>query len=227
MEDINIQELLQYFMQKKFILVIIIATCLVVGNVYSAFIQKPLYRSTTSMVLVSEENTSSSITQNDILLNNNLLSTYSEIITSRTVLADVKANLKLNDSIESLSNCITVSSVANTQLIKISVVRDKKEEAKIIADETAKVFSKKITSIYKIQNISIVDKAQMPTKAYNKNIIKQNLIIIIIGLILSFIIIFIIYYFDTTIKDTKIIEDKLDLVIFGSVPKVGDGYVSK
>ena len=40
-------------------------------------------------------------------------------------------------------------------------------------------------------------------------------------------IIFIIFYFDTSIKDAKTVEEKLDLTVLGVVPKVGDKYGSK
>lgn len=222
MEEINLKELWQYFWQRKLIFLAIAIGVMLLGNLYAEFFQVPLYKSTTSLVLVNEENSNTGITQNDVNLNNNLLSTYSEIVTSRTVLSDVKKNLKLKESIDELSKCISVTAVSNTQLIKIEVSRESKKEAKQIADEIAMVFSEKITNIYKIQNISIVDEAQVPRSPYNKNFLKQNAIFIFIGLILSVFSIFIIYYFDTSIKDASTIEDKLGLTVFGTVPKVGD-----
>ena len=48
-----------------------------------------------------------------------------------------------------------------------------------------------------------------------------------IGIIISCGIVFMIFYFDTSIKDAETIEDKLDLTVFGVVPKVGDKYGSK
>ena len=75
MEEIDLKELWNYFVSKIYILIIFIITCMLIGNVYLLCFQKPLYKSTTSLVLVSESNNNQSITQNDVILNNNLVTT--------------------------------------------------------------------------------------------------------------------------------------------------------
>lgn len=228
MEEINLKELWHYFMSKIYITVLIIIICILLGNLYLFCFQKPLYRSTTSLVLVNEERSSSGITQNDITLNNNLVPTYSEIIKSRKVLSQVVRNLGLNESVENLSTCINVSSVTNTQIIRVDVSRESNVEAKEIANELASVFATEIsTKYYKIQNISVLDKAQLAAKPYNISIVKQNAIYVILGIVLGMGIVFVIFYFDTSIKDAKMIEEKLDLTVLGIVPKVGDRNGSK
>lgn len=227
MEEINVKELWQYFMSKIYIAIIAVIICLVLGNIYLFGFQTPLYKSTTSLVLVNEERSTASITQNDINLNNNLVSTYSEIIKSRNVLSQVAENLGLEESVENLSRSVSVSSVTDTQIIKVDVSRESKEEAKLIANEIAKVFSKEVRSIYRIQNISVVDKAQLAKKPYNISVVKQNIIYTAAGMVLGMGIIFIIFYFDTSIKDAKTVEDKLNLTVLGVVPKVGDKNGSK
>ena len=108
MEEINLKELWHYFMSKIEVALIAMIICILIGNIYLFCFQTPLYKSTTSLVLVKEERSTTSITQNDITLNNNLVSTYSEIIKSRNVLSQVIENLKMNESVEDLSKCISV-----------------------------------------------------------------------------------------------------------------------
>ncbi len=227
MEEINLKELWHYFMSKSYIAIGTMIICILIGNIYLFCFQTPLYKSTTSLVLVNEERSSASITQSDITLNNNLVTTYSEIIKSRNVLSQVAENLELDESVENLSRSISVYSVTDTQIIKVDVSRESNEEAKDIANEIAKVFSKEIRSIYRIQNISVVDEATLATSPYNINIIKQNVIYSIAGIIIGMGIIFVIFYFDTSIKDVKTVEEKLDLTVLGVVPKVGDKHGSK
>lgn len=219
MEEINLKDLWNYYLSKYYIVLIAVVVCLLLGNIYLLGIQKPMYKSTTSLVLVSDNQ---SITQNDVTLNNNLVSTYSEIIKSRNVLEKVIKNLKLDKTAEELSKDVSVTSVTNTQLIKIEVRSDSKKQAKKIANEIATVFSNEIVNIYKIQNISIVDQAKLAKTAYNVNPLKQNLIYLIAGLVLGCGIVFIMFYFDTSIKDSKTVEEKLGLTVLGMVPKVGD-----
>lgn len=227
MEEINLKELWHYFMSKIHIIIITMMLGVLIGNIYLFFIQTPMYKSTTSLVLVNEASNNTTITQNDILLNNNLVQTYSEIIKSRKVLSQVVRNLDLEESVEMLSNSTNVSAVTNTQLIKIVVSHSSNQQAKKIANEIAEVFVEEVQKIYNIQNISIVDKAQAATNPYNVSVVKQNIIYLLFGMIAGVGITFMIYYFDTSVKDAKTVEEKLNLTVLGVVPKVGDKHEKK
>ena len=156
----------------------------------------------------------------ELQLNKNLVGTYTEIIKSRKVLEPVIKNLKLKTSYAKLKERVTVTSVDNTEIIKVTVADKDAKEAKKIANEIAKVFSKEIQKIYRLNNVSIVDKAVESIKPYNVNYIKDNLIYVAIGLVLSSGMIFIKLYFDTSIKTSEEIENKLGMTILGIVPKV-------
>ena len=122
-------------------------------------------------------------------------------------------------STEELSQNITTSSVEDTELIKITVSNKNAKTARKITDEVAEVFSDEIKDIYNLENVAIIDKAELAKSPYNVNYIKDNVIYIMIGIILSFGVVFIIYYFDTTIKSSEVVEEKLGLTVIGVVPK--------
>src|SRR5574344_1167995 len=108
MEEIDIKELFNYILSKIYIIFIVTIFVLIVGNIYTIFIRKPMYKSTTTLVLVSETSTEQSITQSDVTLNNNLVATYNQIATSRNVLSQVINNLGLTQTIDELSKEISV-----------------------------------------------------------------------------------------------------------------------
>ncbi len=218
MEEINLAELFKFFISKiKFIAIATVA-CLVLGLVYVGFIITPMYHSSTTLILVGgNDNQNSTTTQNDINLNKNLVSTYSEIVKSRTVLQQVIDKLKLDKSITDLSKNITVSSVENTEIIKIQVSNEDNKVAKKIATTTADVFIKEVKNIYNLTNVSVIDKASLETNPYNINYVKQLLIAGLIGFVLSSLVVFLIFYFDTTIKSSKDIEEKLGLPVIGNI----------
>ena len=81
----------------------------------------PKYSSSSTILLISSSSNESSLTYNDVSLNKNLVSTYSEIIKSKRVLNQVIENLDLDYNYSSLYSMVSVSSVANTELIKITV----------------------------------------------------------------------------------------------------------
>ena len=221
MEEINIKDLLNYFLTKLWLLIIIVLGVLIIGNAYSLFIKVPLYQSKTKLVLVSESNAQTGMTQNDVMLNNNLVATYSEMIKSRDILKQVIKNLGLKDeSTESLSNKINVSTTANTQTIIISVSDTDGKTAKLICDEVARVFTKEIVKIYRLDNVHVYEKAIVSNSPYNMNIAKDNVIYLLLGIVVGGGIIFLFFFFDTTIKSSEDIEEKMELNLLGIVPKV-------
>ena len=220
MEEINLKEVYTYFKFRILWILIAIVAIVVIGNIYTIITRVPMYQSNTTLVLVGESKKGYS--QSDSVLNQNLIGTYSQIITSRTVLSQVIDNLKLKTTTESLSKNITTSSVEDTEIIKITVNSSKRKEAAKIADEVATVFSKEVQDIYNLQNVTIIDKAEVATSPYNINYVKDNIIYLMIGIVLSFGIVFVMYYFDTTIKSSEVVEEKLGLPVIGIVPKEED-----
>lgn len=218
MEEFNVVEFLKYYMG-KFIFVILFIVMGVVGSyVYTYYIQVPIYRSQTSLVL-TKTNGSTTITQNDINLNKNLVSTYREIIQSRRILDKVIKNLDLDVDYKELAQNVSVDSVNDTELIVISVYNKDNELAKKIADEIANVFKTEITTIYNIENVSIIDKALVSNTSYNVNVVKQFILGAGIGFVLSSLILLIRFYLDDTVKSEEDIEKKLGLSVLGRVPK--------
>lgn len=217
MEEINLKEVYSYFKSRLLWMLLAIVVIVIIGNVYTILTRVPMYQSNTTIVLVGESKKEYS--QTDSQLNQNLIGTYSEIITSRKVLQQVIDNLKLKMTVDELSQNITTSSVEDTEIIRITVNNEKKKMAVKIADEVADVFSDEIQDIYNLENVAIIDKAEVAKEPYNINYVKDNVIYLMIGVVLSFGVVFVMYYFDTTIKSSEIVEEKLGLTVIGIVPK--------
>lgn len=221
MEELNLKEISGYFISKlKYILIFIVIVVLS-GNIITTIIRRPMYHSNTTIVLINgkKDDTTATLTTSDIQLSKNLVDTYSEIIKSRKVLSKVIKNLKLDYKVNELSKRIQVSSIENTEIIKIMVSDKNNELAAKITDEIATVFSKEVQEIYNLKNISIIDKAAIENKPYNINYIKDNIIYLSVGIAISCLVVFILYYFDTSIKSADIVEEKLGLTVIGIVPK--------
>lgn len=217
METIDLKDMFSYFKSKISIIVLFIVVVGILGCLYGLFIQKPVYKSSTSIVLISENQTGATLTYNDVSLNQNLVSTYSEIIKSRRVLNQVIDNLSLDYSYSNLSNNVEVSSVTGTQIIKISVSDRNNKTAMKIADEIAKVFAKEIPELYNISNVNILDYAEAASNAYNVNFIKQSIIYLLVGLVLGLGITFVMYYFDRSVKNISQVEEKIKLPVLATV----------
>ncbi len=216
MEEINLIEVFEYYKNRLIWIIASIIVVILLGNIFTIVTRVPMYKSNTTILLVGSNE---KVNQNDVSLNNNLVPTYSEIIKSRNVLNQVVKNLNLDYSVEELSDSITVGTKTGTQIITVSVSNKDSKRAKDIANEVSIVFAKEIKDLYKLDNVAIIDNAVEASKPYNLTYLKDNVIYFGIGLVLSCGIIFIMFYFDTTIKSAEAVEEKLGLTVLGVVPE--------
>ena len=217
METIDLKDLFDYYKSKLGVVILFVVLVGILGCLYGLFIQKPMYKSSTSIVLISEAKDNSQLTYNDVSVNQNLVSTYSEIVKSKRVLGQVINNLNLNYTYGALSDNIEVSSVTGTQIIKITVTDENSKTAMKVANEIGKVFAKEIPELYNISNVNILDTAEVAPSAYNVNVTKQSAISLLAGLVLGLGVVFVMYYFDRSVKNASQIEDKLKLPVLATV----------
>lgn len=221
MEEIDLKELFEFLKSKIIWILIAVIIAIIVGNVYTILTRVPMYKSNVSLVLVSEKTGDGNSVYNNSeqQLNKNLVGTYSEIVKSKVVLNKVISNLDLDVSYAELKNNIEVSSVENTEIINIYVSNKNSKMTTLIANEIATVFVGEINNFYKLNNVNILDKATEVKEPYNVNYIKDNVIYTLIGFVVSLGILFIIFYFDTSIKTSEEIENKFGLNVIGTVPQ--------
>ena len=202
MEEINIKDFFNYL--KKYILIICgVVVIFVIGVfTYDKSIKKPLYTTYTTIILTksNEAQTSTTITQNDILLNQKLVETYTKIIKSKLVLDQVISETGITYTAEELGQNVAVEAYENTEMLKISVTDSDPELAASIANSIAQVFSGEVAKIYQMNNISVIDIAQVPEEVSNNTLTRDFFIALFISIFGSIGVIFIIYYFDDSIK---------------------------
>ena len=228
MEEIDIKDFFNYL--KKYIILIILIAIILMTLVfmYDKSIKKPMYTTYTTIVLVKGDNTSitgnsEAISQSDILLNQNLVSTYSQIINSKLILKQVIKNLDLDYTVKGLSRNIKVEALEDTEILKISVSDLNPEKAANIANEIAKVFSLEIKKIYKINNVSVIDDAQVSYDVSNNTLKRDLALALLVSVFGMSSIIFIKFYFDDTIKYNENLEQEIGMPIIAKVLKDGDG----
>ena len=219
MEEIDLKELLIFVKDKIGLLITITAGVCILGCIYGLFIQTPMYESYTTVILSSNES-SSAINQADVNLNRVLVDTYAEIVKSRRVLTQVIDELDLDLSYEDLYSKITVSAVNDTEIIKIAVNDKDGIKAKNIANVTAEYFTEEIVVLYNMNNVDILDEAIESENPYNINVVKQTIIYLMLGFIIAAGILFIIFYFDRSVKSIEQVEQKIKLPILGGVQDI-------
>ncbi len=219
MEEVNINEILNYFKTKLGIIIIITLFITLLGLMYTIFLKTPQYTSTSTIVLAASEGVSTDL-QTNISLNQKLVDTYKVIVKSRNVLEKTIEELDLNLTYEELEEKVSVASVTNTEVIKISVEDESANEAQEIVTNITSIFTEEVSDLYDIKNIKILDKASTPLEPSNINLIQEIIIYFLVGSFISFVLYFIKFYFDTTIKTIEQVESITNLPIIGAIPVI-------
>ena len=229
MEEIDLREVLKTFWSKKFHIIAILALFVIIGIIYTYNFVTPKYTAKTTLILASINGmsassidttgyTDTSIIDKDITVNSKLVSTYSELIKSKNILRQVKNNLDIDIDEEKIKKAITVDTVEDTELIRISVEDESNELACYIANEIANVFKEQIKVYYDIENVQIVDVAELEDKPSNIHHKRDIAIFGLIGLVVSAGYVLIINMLDTTVKSIEEIEEITKLPVLASLP---------
>ena len=222
MEELDLKELINMFWTRKLQIVIIVAIFLIIGLVYSYLYVSPEYQATTTVILAQSatttEGSQETITSNDLTLNQKLVSTYSELITSKDVVRTVISNLSLPISESELENNIRVTSVEDTEIIEISVTNRNPNYAYRIANEIVNVFADKVAEIYNINNVNVVDEAEESTTPSNINHTKDVIIFAFIGIVVAVIYALVLNMLDNTVKSREEIEKTYKIPVIAEIP---------
>ena len=232
MEELDLKQLLDLFLSKILQIVLIVVIATGIGIIYTMGFVTPKYSSSTSLVLTASEKSAESaetttISTTDLTLNSKLVSTYSELVKSKKVLRQVISNLGIDVSEDALRSNVSVESVKDTELIKITVTNENAVYASKIANEIAKVFSEMIPSIYNINNIYILDEAEVEDVPSNINHAKDVVIFALIGVVIAVGYVLVANMLDTTIKSPEDVEKGFSLPVLVSIPLIENFSLEK
>lgn len=147
---------------KQRLMLIVIATVVAVAatGLISFYVLIPQYEATTTL-LVQPVNLFEEITYNDLIANEKLVTTYTEIIKSRMIAQDVILRMNLNIPEQELLKNVKVIGIKNTLITAITVISPDPLQAVSIANCFAQSFRDNLSEIMKVENVSILDEAKL------------------------------------------------------------------
>ena len=224
MEELDLKDLFNIFLEKKLTILTIIVIFAIIGFIYTIWFVTPKYQSSTTLILVQSDSNknnggTNSITSTDVTLNTNMIATYNDVITSKSVVRQVISNLGLDIDESTVKNGLTVSAGEDdAQVMKITVTNTDATYAYKIANELAKVFSEKVVEIYNVNNVRILDEAEIAQGPYNINHAKDIIIFGFIGLVVAVAYILILNMLDNSVKLPEDIEKNLKVPVLATIP---------
>lgn len=128
-----------------------------------------------------------------------------------------KSEINMGD----LSKNISISNEQDSQIFTVNVTLTNSVLARDVANEIAKVFKQKVSSIMSVSNVSVVSKAVNNKKPVSPNVKLITLVGLIVGIFVGFIWGLIKDLTDRTVKDVSYLTDELKLTNLGQVNFIG------
>jgi len=124
---------------------------------YSKLMIKPTYQSSATVFIQPKVN-ENAISYNDLLTNQKLIDTYTQIAKSNLVVNQVYPNFSGEGLTKAdIISAITVSSIKDTQIIRFSVVTTDANLSAMITNKVVTVFIDKVNSIMQLDNLKVID----------------------------------------------------------------------
>ncbi|WP_192978527.1 YveK family protein [Staphylococcus equorum] len=215
---LDLPKILQIIRKNTKLLIILPIICLLISAIVTFFFLDSKYQASTQ-VLVNQKESDSQMMAQEVQSNIQLVNTYSEIVKSPRIIDKVSKELERAYSTKELSNMLTVTNQAQSQLLNINVESENSSDSEKVANTVAHVFSEEVPEIMNVDNVSILSKADNTSKQVAPKTLVNLVLGLVIGLILALLIIFIKELLDKRIKSEKDVENELNIPVLGSIQK--------
>jgi len=219
--EIDVFHLLKILWKRKLLIVLVAFVTGAVAFVYSSFIVKPEFTSTTRIYVVNRnQGDKPGLTNQDLQAGSYLVKDYREIILSQDVLEKVATDLKLELPPKGLASKIKVTVPVDTRIVSISVTDRAPEEASRIANSLREVAAQKIISVTRVSDVTTLEEARPATSPSSPNIRRNTLVGFLAGAVVMVVTVLLVELLDTRVKRPEDIEDVLQIALLGVVPNL-------
>lgn len=213
-KEINLYELYKVIKKRFWVAILFTVLAGAAAYTYSSLNKTtPLYQSSTNIIIGAEAA---------------YRNTLQVIIKDTIVLEKVIEQLDLATTSDRLANNITVESIDDTQVVKITVTDTDPSRAANIANKTADVFISEIPKIMDFEDVRVLSEATLNAIPINEsNQIPIMIMASIFGFAAGIGLIFLLDSLDDTIKSEREIERLLEVQIIGTVSKIDNKNLRK
>lgn len=222
-EVIDLTEILSAVRQHLLELIFVTLAAALVGFTTSKFLMTPKYDSSALMIVNTRQDVNANVTSDQINSATKLVSTYSIIIKSDTVLQQVIDNLGLNLTYAKLNKRVTVAAVDDTQVMKITVQSDSPEWARQVCEQIITVAPDVIKEAVEAGSVKVISNPSLATEPVSPNIMKNTMLAAAVGFVLVIGIIVLQVLLDNKINTEEDVTKYLDMTVLGVIPQYDQG----
>ena len=180
------QGFLKVLNELKLALVLVPILAIIFSAIISVYVLTPLYRSSTTLMVFKQPTAAEpyEVRIGTITLNQKLVKTYSELAQSRVVYEEIIKQNNLPMTVEELRSKITVETLGETELLRITADSTNPTLSAMLANETARILLEKVAELMVLDNIQIINTATPSSTPVWPNHTLNMLLAGVIGLLL-------------------------------------------
>lgn len=220
--EIDLLRLLRALWAKAWAITLTAAILGTVALGATAFFVKPRYKAEALMYVnssnISVGGAKVSISQGELTAAQSLIKTYSVILKTRSTLNEVIEQTGVDYTYEELTKMITAESVNSTEVFSVEVTSTNPKEAELLANTIVDILPEKIASIVEGSSARIVDYAVVPAKKSSPSFVKNTLISVMLGVLLSGGIVVVHELMDDKIHDSDYLLQTYDIPVLAVIP---------
>lgn len=220
-DTFDLRELIQEI--KKYFWIILLSMIIFgsAGYLVSKYFINPEYESAITMIVNTRQDNTTVVTNDSITSAQNLVSTYSVIIKSNTVLNQVIDSLNLDMTYDELDSNVYVNAVDNTQIMRVAVRNSDKDTAAKIVQEISAIAPDVIVETVEAGSCKVISHVMTGDNPVTPNITKNTLLTTAAGLMVSIIVIALRSLFkEKRLVDDSDIQKYFDVPVLGVIPEV-------
>ena len=190
------------------------------GFAGSKTLKTPIYQATAKLIVCTQSIGSEDVSNDRVNSAKALVETYAVVIRDRDVINQVIDELGLNESYGQLADCISVKAISDTQIMQIIVRHPNQGIAFSVAQKLQMIAPDIIKAAVGIGSLSPVGQPYSSSYPVSPNNMKDAILMALVGLALSCGFVMLLFFLDNTYKSDADIQDDLDVLVLGVIPKV-------
>lgn len=235
-QQISIKDLFLLFWNHIILLIIMLVVGAASAYAYTTFAIAPQYSSHISMYVQTYTDITNENSYNDISKSKQLINTYIQVLKDDAVMTSVGEELLKSFDTETLSgsfamsdgrikpsslaSCISISTVTDTSAITIVATTKNAELSAAVCNELCKQANYFTDKAIGVGEIKSIDTAKVYPNPVSPNKIKNTALGGIALMMIAAFVIFIIDFFDNTIKGSEYLSKKYKKAILGEIDDV-------
>ena len=218
-KQIDVSVILKALLKKLWLLILVAVLCGGMAYAGAKLFIAPTYRAVFTAYINNQKGADlSGLTGSDVAAAQALAHTYSEIITSRSVLESAAQAAGYNYTYGQMKDMVYTEIGSETEIVSVNVDAKSPEVAYNLAQQIAVSVVKYATTIVEGSTMKVIDLPELPTSVYKPSYTRIALLGALAGFAITALIICIAQIFNDKVRDEAELESRYPIPIVGVIP---------